>query len=43
LLERDRAATRLRRMGVPVEDRPPGRLAGALADRYLRIKALGRL
>jgi uncharacterized protein (DUF58 family) len=43
LLERDRVAARLRRMGVPVDDRPPGRLAGAMADRYLRIKALGRL
>ncbi len=43
LLDRDRAAARLLRMGVTVEDRPPGRLAGALADRYLRIKALGRL
>ena len=43
LLERDRAAARVTRMGVPVDDRPPGRLAGALADRYLRIKALGRL
>jgi len=43
LIERERAAGRLLRMGVPVEDRPPGRLAGALADRYLRIKALGRL
>jgi uncharacterized protein (DUF58 family) len=43
LLERDLAAGRLRKMGVPVDDRAPGRLAGALADRYLRIKALGRL
>jgi uncharacterized protein (DUF58 family) len=42
-LERERAAWRLQRMGVIVEDHPPGRVAGALADRYLRIKALGRL
>jgi uncharacterized protein (DUF58 family) len=40
---RERAAARLRRMGVVVVDRPPGRLAGELADQYLRIKAFGRL
>lgn len=41
--ERDRTAARLRAMGVVVEDRPPGALAGALVDRYLRIKSTGRL
>jgi uncharacterized protein (DUF58 family) len=40
---RERAATRLRRMGVRVIDQPPGRLAGQIADTYLRIKAFGRL
>ncbi|MBI4260271.1 MAG: DUF58 domain-containing protein [Actinobacteria bacterium] len=40
---RNRAAARLRSVGVDVVDRPPGRLAGALADRYLRMKAYGRL
>lgn len=40
---RERAATRLRRMGVRVIDQPPGRLAGQIADSYLRIKAFGRL
>lgn len=40
---RDRAAARLRRMGAVVVDRPPGKLAGELADHYLRIKAFGRL
>ena len=40
---RDRAAARLRRIGVDVVDRAPRDLAGAVADRYLRIKALGRL
>jgi uncharacterized protein (DUF58 family) len=43
LFERERAAARLRAIGVEVVDVPPGALAGALADRYLRIKALGRL
>lgn len=43
LLDRDRAASRLRALGVGVEDRPPGELSGALADRYLRIKSAGRL
>jgi uncharacterized protein (DUF58 family) len=42
-LARDRAAERLRRVGVGVEDRPPGDLTAALADRYLAIKAAGRL
>lgn len=40
---RQQAARRLRRMGVVVVDEPPGRLAGRLADEYLRIKAFGRL
>ncbi len=43
LLERNVAAARLRAIGVDVVDKSPGALAGALADRYLRIKALGRL
>jgi hypothetical protein len=30
-------------MGVMVEDREPGRLAGAVVDRYLQIKSAGRL
>jgi uncharacterized protein (DUF58 family) len=40
---RDEAARRLRSMGVGVEDRDPGDLTAALADRYLAIKASGRL
>jgi uncharacterized protein (DUF58 family) len=40
---RERAAGRLRAMGVDVVDRPAGELAGAIADRYLRAKATGRL
>ena len=40
---RDRAAGRLRAMGVAVEDRLPHELAPSLADRYLAIKAAGRL
>lgn len=43
LAVRERAAARLRAMGVQVEDRPPGKLSGALADRYLHIKSTGRL
>jgi uncharacterized protein (DUF58 family) len=43
LLDRAVAASRLRRLGVTVVDRPPRRLAGELADHYLRIKAFGRL
>lgn len=43
LAARERAAGRLRRMGVRVVDRPPRELAGAVADHYLRIKAFGRL
>lgn len=41
--ERDRSALRLRSMGVSVQDRPPGELAGALVDHYLRVKSAGRL
>jgi len=40
---RARSAARLSAMGAIVEDREPGRLAGAVADRYLRIKGAGRL
>jgi uncharacterized protein (DUF58 family) len=40
---RSEAARRLAALGASVVDRPPGDLAGALADRYLSIKALGRL
>jgi uncharacterized protein (DUF58 family) len=40
---RERTASRLSAMGAEVVDRLPGSLAGAVADRYLHIKALGRL
>jgi uncharacterized protein (DUF58 family) len=40
---RTRAAARLSAMGAIAEDREPGSLAGAVADRYLRIKSAGRL
>lgn len=43
LATRDRAARHLRRLGVGVEDRDPGALTAALADRYLAIKSAGRL
>jgi uncharacterized protein (DUF58 family) len=43
LSARERAAARLRSIGAMVEDRPPGQLAGAVADRYLQIKSVGRL
>ena len=43
LSARNRASAHLRSLGVLVEDREPGRLAGALADRYLRIKSAARL
>lgn len=43
VMKRDRAAQHLRRMGVGVEDRDPGGLTAAIADRYLSIKAAGRL
>jgi uncharacterized protein (DUF58 family) len=40
---RDAAAARLRSLGVTVIDAPPGHLAAAVADEYLRVKAAGRL
>lgn len=43
LAARDRASRRLRAMGAVVEDRAPGRLSGAIVDRYLQIKSAGRL
>ena len=43
LAARERTAERLRKMGVPVEDRLPGEFAAAIADRYLDIKSAGRL
>ncbi len=41
--DRSAIATRLRRSGVEVVDSPPDNLAPALADRYLAMKATGRL
>ena len=41
--ERRAIASRLRRSGVEVVDAPPAELAPALADRYLAMKATGRL
>lgn len=41
--DRGAIATRLRRSGVEVVDAPPAELAPALADRYLAMKATGRL
>ena len=41
--ERQALAARLRRAGVEVIDAPPEELAPALADRYLAMKAAGRL
>jgi uncharacterized protein (DUF58 family) len=43
LAERRRTAARLRGLGATVVDAPPGRLAPALTDAYLRVKATGRL
>ena len=43
LVAREQAAARLTRMGATVIDREPGRLAGRLADEYLRVKATRRL
>ena len=43
LMARADAAARLTAMGAGVVDRPPGDLAGALADQYLKIKSLGKL
>jgi uncharacterized protein (DUF58 family) len=41
--DRGHVATRLRRMGIDVVDAEPEELAPALADRYLAMKASGRL
>ncbi|MEZ0349807.1 DUF58 domain-containing protein [Mycobacterium sp. pR1184] len=41
--DRRAIATRLRQSGVEVVDAPPDELAPALADRYLAMKATGRL
>jgi uncharacterized protein (DUF58 family) len=41
--ERSRISALLRRHGVEVVDAPPDRLAPALADAYLSLKAAGRL
>jgi uncharacterized protein (DUF58 family) len=41
--DRSAIATRLRQSGVEVVDAPPTELAPALADRYLAMKATGRL
>jgi uncharacterized protein (DUF58 family) len=41
--ERSRVAALLVQRGVDVVDAPPDRLAPALADTYLTLKAAGRL
>ena len=41
--DRSAIASRLRQSGVDVIDAPPTELAPALADRYLAMKAAGRL
>nr|HRD14848.1 DUF58 domain-containing protein [Mycobacterium sp.] len=41
--DRRAIASRLRHSGVEVVDAPPDELAPALADRYLSMKASGRL
>jgi len=41
--DRGALASRLRHSGVEVIDAPPSELAPALADRYLAMKATGRL
>lgn len=43
LARRQRTAARLRGMGAVVVDAEPGKLAPALADAYLEVKATGRL
>lgn len=43
LTERKRVADRLRALGATVLDAEPGRLAPALGDAYLQVKAVGRL
>jgi uncharacterized protein (DUF58 family) len=40
---RAQVSARLSRRGVQVVDAPPDRLAPALADAYLSLKAAGRL
>jgi uncharacterized protein (DUF58 family) len=40
---RRRTVARLRGLGVTVVDAPPGALAPALADAYIKVKATGRL
>ncbi len=42
-VERERAAARLKGLGVTVIDAPPGHLASRLADTYLTVKSTGRL
>lgn len=42
-VRRSSGVRRLAHLGATVVDQPPGRLAPALADAYLRIKSLGRL
>jgi uncharacterized protein (DUF58 family) len=41
--QRRRAVARLEGLGATVIDAPPGALAGALVDAYVRVKATGRL
>jgi uncharacterized protein (DUF58 family) len=41
--ERERAAARLRGVGAEVVDAVPGELAAQVVDRYLEVKATGRL
>ncbi|WP_296667724.1 DUF58 domain-containing protein [Demequina sp.] len=43
LIEREAVATRLRRLGAEVVLAPPEELAPAVCDRYLALKAAGRL
>jgi uncharacterized protein (DUF58 family) len=43
IAQRQRVVARLRGLGATVVDAQPGRLAPALADAYLQIKATGRL
>jgi uncharacterized protein (DUF58 family) len=43
IAQRQRVSARLRGLGATVVDASPGRLAPALADAYLQIKATGRL
>ena len=43
LEDRRRTVARLRGLGATVVDAAPGRLAPALADTYLQLKATGRL